>query len=298
MACSIQWIHILALLIGVEASRRPGARKVKLHINRAADPRDWRPFCIYPGETDGGHLVKVFVGADNSRRLAFGGNDLGTQSEVICKNEPTGACASTTREMLLSTTPTCRQHSCSCDQDTSVLKLEYMREMMGLVLPVCHVKSAGVRALVVGLGGGALTNFILAHCPHGTKVETIESDARVAEAATKMFGLQFRPGVSELEIQDGGKALQQRVDKGMLSVYDFIIIDCLVAGDEVPDSCKSPESIAAASKLLIPNGKLVQHVWKPQRAELESVFKKQFGGSFRLLPVDETEIDFVLVGSR
>jgi len=307
MALSMKRLQLLTLLIGVEASKMQQgagqAQKVWLQGNRTADgllqadPRDWRPFCIYPGKADGGFLVKVFVGADNSRKLSFGEHDLGTQSEVICKNEPSGPCASETRATLLSATPTCEQHSCACEQDTSLLKLEYMREMMGIVLPVCQTMSSGVRALVVGLGGGALTNYILAHCPDGTKVETIESDARVAEVATKMFGLQFQPGVSELEIQDGGKALQQRIDKGLQSVYDFIIMDCLVAGDKVPESCRSQGTIAAASKLLRPQGKVIQHVWKPQLVELETVFKKQFGNSFRLLPVDNTEINFVLVGS-
>lgn len=303
MALNLKWMQFLGLFLGVQSSKLPQgmnderAQLTRVQSNRTEDDRDWKPFCIYPGKSDGGFLVKVYVGSDNTRTLSFGEHDLGDQSAVICKNPNSGPCSSQSRASFLSSTPSCTQSSCPCEQDTSSLKIEYMREMMGIVLPACQKMSKGARAIVVGLGGGALTNYILAHCPDGTKVETIESDARVAEVAQAMFGLKFRAGASELEVEDGGEALKKRVDQGLHSNYDFIIVDCLVAGDRVPDTCKSEDTIAAASMLLRPGGKLVQHVWKKQLAELGATFQKKFGKSLRTVPVSSNEVDFLLVGS-
>jgi len=299
MALTLKLIEFFGLLLlGVQCAKLPeGSQLTRLHSNRTADDRDWRPFCTFPGKSADDDLVKVYVGSDRSRKMSLGGHDLGWQSDVTCKNPASGLCSSKTRSMLLSATQACTHMSCPCEQDTTSVKLEYMREMMGVVLPACKQMSKGARAIVVGLGGGALTNFILAHCPSGTKVETIESDARISEVAQAMFGFKTQAGVSELEVADAGEALKKRVNQGVHSAYDFIIVDCMVAGDHVPDSCKNEETIGAASMLLRSGGKVIQHVWKPQLAELGATFKTKFGSSLQTIPVDKTEVDFLLVGS-
>lgn len=303
MALTLKLIEFFGLLLGVQCAKLPEGiherqpQLARLQSNRTADDRDWRPFCLFPSKSTDDYMVKVYVGSGRSRKLSFGGHPLGWQSDVICKNPASGPCSSKTRQLLLSATQACTAISCPCEQDTTSVKLEYMREMMGVVLPACQQMSKGARAIVVGLGGGALTNYILAHCPAGTKVETIESDARVAEVAQAMFGFKTQAGVSELEVADGGEALKKRVNQGVHSAYDLIIVDCMAAADHVPDSCKSEDTIGAASMLLRSGGKVIQHVWKPQLAELGATFKKKFGSSIQTIPVDRTEVDFLVVGS-
>eukprot|EP00930_Biecheleria_cincta_P060407 TRINITY_DN46072_c0_g1_i1.p1 TRINITY_DN46072_c0_g1~~TRINITY_DN46072_c0_g1_i1.p1 ORF type:complete len:306 (+),score=52.38 TRINITY_DN46072_c0_g1_i1:63-980(+) len=304
MALTLKWMQFLGLLVGVQCSKLPQGiqdrqqpQLARLRSNRTADDRDWRPFCKYPSKSADDYLVKIYVGSGQSRKMSFGGHPVGWQSDVTCKQPATGPCSSNTRQLLLSATQACTHISCQCEQDTSSVKLEYMREMMSIVLPACQQMSEGARVIVVGLGGGALTNYILAHCPKGTRVETIESDARVSQVAHAMFGFETQAGVSELEIEDGGEALKKRVNQGVHSAYDFIIVDCMVDNDHVPDSCKNEETISAASMLLRSGGKVIQHVWKPQLAELAATFKKKFSSSLQTVPVDKTEVDFLLVGS-
>merc|ERR1719282_926529 len=105
--------------------------------------------------------------------------------------------------------------------------------------------------LLVGLGGGALPAYVLAHCPEGSKVESVEYDPRIVSAATQFFGLNVIPGVNE--------------------------VDNFQAGGKVPEHCSSKAFVHAVRAILKPGGKAIQQVWAPQYKSLLVTYEIEFG---------------------
>lgn len=282
-----------SLLFAVAIATLPGAtarlRHARSALHAAAatrDPRDEEPFCVFWGRDDDIHgptssPVQVFVGSDNSRSLFFGTDDMGTQTSVKCAGDAPPNCAGTDRSSSFNGTQSCEYLRCDCKRDTSELEFSYMNKMMSEVLPVCEKPrgvgdtAGGFKMLLIGLGGGALPSYTLAHCPEGSKVESVEYDARVVSAATNFFGFDVRPGVNEVETSDGGRAVQERVDQG--ASYDVVLVDCFQTGGVVPESCRSPAFVDGLKKILRPGGKAIQQVWNGQFQEMKKSYGSVFG---------------------
>mmetsp|Transcript_86487 Transcript_86487/g.220424 ORF Transcript_86487/g.220424 Transcript_86487/m.220424 type:complete len:302 (-) Transcript_86487:46-951(-) len=227
--------------------------------------------CTFPGREHFSHEIQIYV-AGNVRSLVFDSSDEATQTFVKCKGPLPQICMP--RPGAGGLLPSCEHLSCVCDRDGSELFSIYTRGMMDQVLPICtHSKS--LKVLSVGLGAGALPQFISEHCPKGTSVESVEYDPRVIEAATQFFGFHIQPGVNEVENSEGGAALRARVPRGRR--YDIILVDCFSADDDVPASCRDEAFARAAQSILRPGGKVIQHIWAQQLADALKTYKQTFG---------------------
>lgn len=262
-------------------------RRGRSHLRlKTGDPMDDYPFCIFGERGNFGGNVQVFVGHDNVRSLQFSGDGIGTQTMVACAGDVPRQCGSPRLEpQSINETQSCDMLECECQPDTSKLQFSYMENMMNEVQPMCEMahetysfraSDAGpFRILLIGLGGGALPEYTMQHCPKGTKMESVEFDPRVIDAATGFFGLHLQQGVNSVENGDGGAAMEKRVQNG--DKYDVVMVDAFQSAGKVPDSCKSPKFISNVKKVLRPQGKLIQQIWSPQYEEVIKDYQKIFG---------------------
>eukprot|EP00747_Dinoflagellata_sp_TGD_P202110 gnl/TRDRNA2_/TRDRNA2_75600_c0_seq2.p1 gnl/TRDRNA2_/TRDRNA2_75600_c0~~gnl/TRDRNA2_/TRDRNA2_75600_c0_seq2.p1 ORF type:complete len:311 (+),score=55.01 gnl/TRDRNA2_/TRDRNA2_75600_c0_seq2:53-985(+) len=271
-------VILLPFLLCARAALRRKESSAQAHtLRRAATAlqmHDSNLFCAYPSENNSTGPVQVYVGDDNSRWLAFGTDDMGTQTEIACKGELPSDCKPSRAHSQKNVLNCDDMPICQCDPDVDNLDFHYMNEMMDIVRPMCG--DFGTRAtqgefniLVVGLGGGALPDYILKHCRKGTKVESIEYDPRVAKAAAKFFGLKLSQGQNEVESQDGGAAVQERMENGKR--YDVVLVDAFVSNGRVPETCRNQAFVKGLQSILKPMGKAIQQVWN---GDIDSTFKE------------------------
>merc|ERR1719428_567940 len=274
---------LLSLISGTVAHR---GRQLRSNLRMASgDPMDDMPFCIFGQRDRFGGNVQVFVQHDNVRALQFSGDGLGTQTMVKCNGDVPQNCGSPRLEVKnVNETQACDTLECPCEPDTESLQFSYMEQMMQEVTPMCELAAvdslrppdAGpFHILLVGLGGGALPEYTMQHCPKGTKMESVEFDPRVIDAATGFFGLHLHEGVNSVENGDGGAAVEKRVQNG--DKYDVVMVDAFQSAGKVPDSCKNKKFIKNVKALLRPQGKLIQQIWSPQYEDVIQDYQKIFG---------------------
>lgn len=222
---------------------------------------------------------------------------MGTQTEVKCAGPVPSQCAGP-RAASANDTQSCDYLGCGCRRDNSTLEFVYMKRMMEQVEPLCQGAGASqdggpFRMLLVGLGGGALPAYVLAHCPEGSKVESVEYDPRVVSAATQFFGLNIIPGVNEVDNRDGLLAVQERAKGG--HTYDAVLVDCFQAGGKVPEHCSSKAFVHAVRAILKPGGKAIQQVWAPQYKSLLATYEIEFGKDHTQGRNVEFEVNFLVI---
>lgn len=239
------------------------------------------------GPTDGFNgSVQVWVDTrQNTRALTFNGDGLGEQTLITCKGFLSGEACNSGRgtselEALTSAAagPNCDTVDCPCDADSSSLQFGYMVKMMDELSGPCALATGGgerFRVLLIGLGGGALPNYLLDHCP-SADVESVEYDPRVVDVATRFFGVRTSPGHNSVENNDGGAAVADRAAQGE-GRYDAILVDCFQSGGKVPESCSSDAFINNARKILKGGGRVVQQIWSPQYEDVIKHYRKSFG---------------------
>jgi len=253
---------------------------------KTGDPMDDTPFCIFGERGNFGGNVQVFVGHDNVRSLQFSGDGIGTQTMVSCTGDVPQNCGLPRLVAKnVNDTQSCDMLECPCEPDTSKLQFSYMEDMMKEVQPMCELAAedfsmrgpdAGpFHILLIGLGGGALPEYTVQHCPKGTKMESVEFDPRVIDAATGFFGLHLQKGLNSVENGDGGAAVAKRAESG--EKYDVVMVDAFQSAGKVPDSCKNTAFIQNVKKILRPRGKLIQQIWSPQYELVIEDYKKIFG---------------------
>lgn len=234
--------------------------------------------------------VRVLLGEGNSRLLQFG-DECATETEVVCKG-------------TLDRESSCQSDcgSCPCDFDADAkLSASYMRTMFGSMEKLCS-SADETRVLVVGLGGGEFSQYLLHKCPN-TRVDAIELSEDVISAARSYFGLKQAEDAFgdrlNVEQADALAALQLR-DEGS---YDAVVIDCFAGGGIVPESCRSREFAESVRRVLKPSGALLQNMWRmsPGHPRVSSDFKETmatykdvFQGSVEDIRVPmPIDIDFV-----
>lgn len=241
------------------------------------DPRDKLPFCVYPPQEGHSDALLVFVGSDNSRWFDFGDDPrVSAQTRLRCGGA-SGACASAQRAASLDQVQACESLSCACEQDGSDVVFASHQKMISEVLPVCSgAGSRGFQMLLLGFGGGALPSHTISRCPHA-RVESVEIDPRVVEAATHFFGFVPSPGKNEVETNDAASAVQERVARGATASYAVILVDCFGSGGVVPKACRSRAFVDGLRRLLQPGGKAVHHVWAAQADGIRKTYEDAFG---------------------
>jgi len=253
--------------------------------------------CKTPGSSPGDRPLSVRLLPGNRRTMSFHSlddpNDNELETEVQCVGEPA---------------PQCQANSCvdcPCKFDVFSQPLSYVDLMLKDIAPRCRqnigMGDKKLRVLLIGLGGGALPQFILHRCPAGTvAIDAIELDGRVIDAAQRFFGVASTRGTLNIEQADALAAVTTSVEKG--KQYDVALVDCMAGGGLVPESCRSSEFIGLIHKSLAPGGVVMQNIWHyaptaPEQAAREykstkDEYARQFGGVDVLRPVNPPELDW------
>jgi len=124
------------------------------------------------------------------------------------------------------------------------LALVYSNMMMASLL-FCPNPS---RLLMVGLGGGSVTNFLSKWFPN-LKIDVVEIDMKVIEISKKYFFLQESNRYRIFQ-EDGRVFIKNR--KGQ-NQYDWIILDAFKSGS-IPYHLKTHEFYKEIRSILKPNG--------------------------------------------
>lgn len=144
--------------------------------------------------------------------------------------------------------------------DPDRLELAYIRAMLSTLL---FIEEPG-RVLLLGLGGGSLARFLLAHYS-ACRIEAVERRAGVAEIAQWFFGL---PSDSRLNIHiaDGGEYIEAEARRSE-AVYDLILIDAY-DHQGMDQSINVEEFFLACARLLNSRGALSINMWGTHNASL------------------------------
>lgn len=137
--------------------------------------------------------------------------------------------------------------------DPETLQLPYARAMSSWLLFNDSVEEA----LVVGLGGGSLTRFLLYHFPD-CKVRAVEYRDSVVKIARSHFGLPLDARL-KVVVGDGGHYIRQQAQSGE-GRYGLILLDAFDV-DGLAQSIASAAFFDACKLLLKSDGVLAINLW-------------------------------------
>jgi spermidine synthase len=137
--------------------------------------------------------------------------------------------------------------------DPETLQLPYARTMSSWLL----FKDKVDKAMVVGLGGGSLTRFLLYHFPE-CRVRAVEYRDSVVKIARSHFGLSLDSRLKVI-VGDGGSYVRQQAQAGE-GGYDIIFLDAFDV-DGMAQSIASVAFFDACKMLLKSDGILAINLW-------------------------------------
>jgi spermidine synthase len=133
--------------------------------------------------------------------------------------------------------------------------------------------------LIIGLGGGTMSNSLLQLYPEST-ITNVEIDPAVIKVARQYFGFVENKHVSSV-IQDG----RIFIKRAMINKqeYDWIILDAF-NGDYIPEHLLTQEFLQEAKSLLSPNGVLSANTFSVSTlyAHESATYKKVFGDFYNV----------------
>ncbi len=112
------------------------------------------------------------------------------------------------------------------------------------------------RILIVGLGGGALSNCLSAWYP-ACQIDVVEIDSKVTALAKKYFHVKEGPNYKIFEA-DGRLFLQQQIASGI--TYDIIFLDAFKSGS-IPYHLKTLEFYSEMKSALAPGGVVASNLY-------------------------------------
>lgn len=133
------------------------------------------------------------------------------------------------------------------------LELSYVRAMTSWLL----FKDTVDEALIIGLGGGSITKFLLYHFPD-CRLKVVEYRQSVVKIARSHFGLPLDPRL-KIIIGDGGAFVRQRAQTYQ-EKYPFLIIDAF-DHDGLADSINNEAFFKACQIMLKRDGILAINLW-------------------------------------
>jgi spermidine synthase len=138
--------------------------------------------------------------------------------------------------------------------DTDKLELSYVRAMTSWQL---FKPTLDDEALLIGLGGGSLTKYLLQHFPD-CRLKVIECRKSVVKVARSHFHLPLDPRL-KIIINDGGAYIQQRVESHA-ERYSLLLIDAF-DHENIAASIANDSFFSACQSLLKKDGMLVINLW-------------------------------------
>lgn len=143
------------------------------------------------------------------------------------------------------------------------LELDYVRAMMTWLL----FNDAPDNALVIGLGGGSLTKYLLHHFP-AIQIKVVEYRKSVVKIARSHFGLPFDPRL-KIIIDDGGDYLRKRADT-LADQYQLVFLDAF-DHEGMAASLRNEAFFDACKMVLNSHGILVMNLWGSDKALFEQI---------------------------
>lgn len=172
------------------------------------------------------------------------------------------------------------------------LALSYTRAMTSALLFI----DTPQRVLLVGLGGGSLAKFILAHFPH-CELDVVEFRPEVYATARAWFALPDEPRLT-VHIDDGA-AFVRRAAASHSVGYDLILIDAFEAMG-IADSVCASTFFDNCHTLLNREGMVAMNLWSRDRHSLEHILNQlgsSFNGELLELPIGGKENVIALAGT-
>lgn len=158
----------------------------------------------------------------------------------------------------------------------------YARAMMALLL--FHDSPKNI--LMVGLGGGTITKYLLNHFPD-CKIHVVEYRRSVLKIARSHFGLPLDPRL-KVQIGCGANFIAQQslmyndqYDLIMIDAFDHEKMDPLVGSERFFDGCKT---------LLVDEGMMVINTWGTHKSQFQQTswnLGRVFDWQMIFLPVRE-----------
>ena len=168
-----------------------------------------------------------------------------------------------------------RNQSCVDPRRPQRMVFSYTRMMMAALLLVPEPRTV----LVAGLGGGTLPTALAELLPN-VRIDVVEIDPRVVDAARKYFDFQETERI-RVHIRDARvfvkRALQQERQ------YDLVILDAY-SGDYIPEHLMTAEFLDETRRLLSPSGAVAANTFATSRLyDYESeTYRLVFGDFFNL----------------
>ncbi|MEQ1637993.1 MAG: spermine synthase [Methylococcales bacterium] len=155
-----------------------------------------------------------------------------------------------------------RQSSIRLDNPEQ-LELNYVRAMMSWLL----FKETPENTLVIGLGGGSLTKYLLYHFAD-IQIKVIECRKSVVKIARSHFALPFDPRL-KIIVDDGGDYVRKRAESAE-NTYNLLFLDAF-DHDGMAESVRSEAFFDACKNLLRSDGMMVLNLWGTDKALFEQV---------------------------
>ncbi len=154
------------------------------------------------------------------------------------------------------------------------LHAKYARAMMLWLL----FKEQPEHVLMVGVGGGLLSKYLLYHFPD-CRIQAIEFRKAIIRIARRFFALPLEPRL-KIKIGDGAHYIK-RQSQQLSAQYDLIMIDAFDA-QGMADSMQGVNLFSSCKQLLTKDGILVINLWgsdneqyKQLTWELDIIFKQK-----------------------
>lgn len=147
--------------------------------------------------------------------------------------------------------------------DPEQLELAYIRAMMSWLF----FKESPGNTLVIGLGGGSLTKYLLYHFPD-TQVTVVEYRRSVVRVARSHFGLPFDPRL-KIIIDDGGDYVRKRSESAA-DTYELLFLDAF-DHEGMAESVRNEAFFDACKNVMTSNGIMVLNLWGTDKALFEQV---------------------------
>ena len=160
------------------------------------------------------------------------------------------------------------------------LHSKYVRAMMACLL----FKEQPGNVLMIGVGGGLLSKYLLYQFPH-CQIKAVEFRQAIVKIARRFFALPLDPRL-KVKIADGAHYIKQQSQK-MLEQHDLIIIDAFDDAG-MADTMQGLNLFSACKTLLTDNGLLVINLWGTNKElfrQLSLEMGAVFNGRVLFLPV-------------